>query len=448
MRASIGLMMATIACGGPTSDAPTWHGDVGPIVEAHCATCHTDGGVAPFALDDYDDVAAVAALVKASVSSRSMPPWGATDADIGLRFDISLSPEQIATIEDWVDAGAPEGDPDAPGAPIELDLGGLPAHDLEFTMPEPYATLATPGQDEYRCFVFDWPEDEPTFITGVEVDPGNALVAHHAVTFMIPPRSAAKAEEFDSWDEGAGYSCFGTASHDEFVQLDDGDFFDQRFVSGWAPGNPGLEYGDGAIGVEVQPGSKLVLQMHYSNVDGSAQTDQTTVRFSTADTVERAGYYMPWMNFAWTLNPASMRIPAGAENVRHSYRAEATTSANATLLGASTEVVKDGMLLYSVFAHTHKLGEQITYTLHRTDGTSSVLLHVDRYDFDWQREYIFDTPVAVMPGDELEVSCVFHNTAEWRAERGAYPTEPIDAGWGEGTHDEMCVAHSLMTSLE
>ncbi len=441
------LAAGLAACGEP---APTWHADVAPILKAHCADCHSDGGIAPFDLSTYDGAAAVAALAAASAEARTMPPWGASPGDVGLKFDLSLTDAQIETLRAWADAGAPEGDPDDAAAVVPLDLGGLPEHDLELVMPEPYATSAAPGQDEYRCFVFEWPAEETVFVTGYEMLPSNVAIAHHAVAYHIPASFAELAREFDGWDEGPGYDCYGTASHTDFEQdLVAGRVFNQRFIGAWAPGMLGTELVDGTVGVEIKPGSVNVLQLHYSNGGGlEAPTDQTKLRFRTATEVAAQGYYMPWMNFQWPVNPPAMTIPAGAEDVVHQHRAEATTSANATLLGASTEVVQDGVWLHTVFAHMHVLGAGMTYTLHRQDGTSVRLLNLDRYDFDWQREYHFEEPIAVLPGDELEVACTFHNTAAWRTARGATPPEPLDVTWGERSADEMCVAHSLMTAYD
>lgn len=444
----IGLALATVACTG--NQAPTWHADVAPILKAHCADCHQEGGVAPFDLSTYATASEVASLVAASAEARTMPPWGASPGDVGLKFDLSLSEDQIATLRAWADADAPEGNAEDAAPVIPLDLGGLPSFDLELTMPEPYSTFAAPGEDEYRCFVFEWTAQEPRFVTGYEMLPSNLSIAHHAVAYHIPARFAELAREFDSWDEGPGYDCFGTASHTDFEQdLVAGRVFNQRFVGAWAPGMLGTELVDGRVGVSINPGSVIVLQLHYSNSGGLPDpVDQTTLRFRTARTVESEGYYMPWMDFQWPVNPTSMQIPAGAEDVVLSFRGDAIDSPNATLLGASTEVVENGVWLHTVFAHMHVLGDKMTYTLHRQDGTSVRLLNLDRYDFDWQREYHFEEPVLVLPGDELEVACTFHNTASWRAARGAYPPEPVDVVWGERSEDEMCVAHSLMTAYE
>jgi hypothetical protein len=445
------LLLGLTACAGSVdpdaTEAPTWHGDIQPIIEAHCAECHAAGGVAPFVLDSYEAVAEIAPLIKASVESRSMPPWGASPGDIEMLFDISLTDAQVAAIADWVDADTPEGDPASPGDPITLDLGGLPSYDIELSVEGGYTSTATPGEDEYRCFVLDWPAEEDTFVTGIEFIAGNPAIDHHAVAYAIPPHSVDKARTFDTWDDGPGYSCFGTAAHSDFESNPlAGEFFDQRFVSAWAPGISGVEIGQGKLGVAIQPGSVIVLQMHYSNSDGGDAFDTSRVRFRTSDAVEAEGFYMPWMNLAWTAVPGMMDIPADQEDIVVSYRAEAVSAGNATVLGADEEMVQDGFRIHTTFAHMHKLGAGVEYLLHRSDGTTMTLLDADRYDFNWQREYIYAEPVDIYPGDELEVRCTYHNTAEWRAARGAYPPEPVDVTWGDGTGDEMCVAHSLISA--
>ena len=59
--AGIGLAWLA-ACGGrppntvPPSAAPTFHKDVQPIVQRSCGNCHVQGGIAPFALQTYQDV--------------------------------------------------------------------------------------------------------------------------------------------------------------------------------------------------------------------------------------------------------------------------------------------------------------------------------------------------------------------------------------------------------
>jgi hypothetical protein len=61
----------------------------------------------------YDEARPWARSIKTRVSAREMPPWN-IDRRIGIqkfKDDPSLSDEEIATIVNWVDGGAPMGNP-------------------------------------------------------------------------------------------------------------------------------------------------------------------------------------------------------------------------------------------------------------------------------------------------------------------------------------------------
>ena len=85
------------------------------LLDAHCIQCHNATGIGYFDMSDPETVITWAAAIKASVMTRSMPPYGAMATDscapehqfVG---DISLSDAQIATIAGWVDEGAKLGD--------------------------------------------------------------------------------------------------------------------------------------------------------------------------------------------------------------------------------------------------------------------------------------------------------------------------------------------------
>ena len=137
--------------------ALTYHRDVKPIVDAKCAGCHTDGGIAPFPLQSYADFEDCEGMVRVAVEDRIMPPWLAADGCNDYRADRSLTDDQIATIVDWVDQGAPEGDAAEEGEPLEVEDVRLSRVDVTLEMPVDYTAQMEP--DDYRCFLLDWPED-------------------------------------------------------------------------------------------------------------------------------------------------------------------------------------------------------------------------------------------------------------------------------------------------
>ena len=87
------------------------------IVNARCASCHHEGGSA-FSLMTYSDARPWAKAMQEEVLERRMPPWGAVKGFGEFRDDQALTPEQIELIADWVEGGAPEGEPkDLPEPP-------------------------------------------------------------------------------------------------------------------------------------------------------------------------------------------------------------------------------------------------------------------------------------------------------------------------------------------
>jgi hypothetical protein len=89
----------------------TWHRDVEPLFKRHCATCHFAEGPATPSLTTLEEVVAVKGAVKRAVLERRMPDWGAARGFGSFSNDPSLSPQQIAIIASWIEAGTPPGVP-------------------------------------------------------------------------------------------------------------------------------------------------------------------------------------------------------------------------------------------------------------------------------------------------------------------------------------------------
>jgi hypothetical protein len=88
----------------------TWSREIARLVYNRCASCHRDGGTA-FSLTTYEAARPWAKAIKEEVNERRMPPWGAVKGFGDFRDDQGLTQEQIELINDWVEGGAPEGDP-------------------------------------------------------------------------------------------------------------------------------------------------------------------------------------------------------------------------------------------------------------------------------------------------------------------------------------------------
>ncbi|MBL8222967.1 MAG: thiol-disulfide isomerase, partial [Bryobacterales bacterium] len=111
---------ALIALAVPAAAAsvPTFSKDVAPIFFARCTGCHRPNDIAPMSLLDYKSSRPWAKAIRASVLARKMPPWFADPAYGHFANDARLSQKEMATIQAWVDGGAPEGNAkDLPPAP-------------------------------------------------------------------------------------------------------------------------------------------------------------------------------------------------------------------------------------------------------------------------------------------------------------------------------------------
>ena len=150
------------------SDAVTYAKDVAPILQENCQVCHRDGSVAPMTLLTYEDARAFAPMIRYQVSNRIMPPWP-MDVGVGIqhfRNSRSLTNEDIETIVQWVDSGAPLGDPVDLPPPIDFPEWGV-AWDFEDELGRPPDVLVTsPGFTVKANGMDQWPR-----LSSVEMTP-------------------------------------------------------------------------------------------------------------------------------------------------------------------------------------------------------------------------------------------------------------------------------------
>src|SRR5215212_7687517 len=109
--------------------APTFTTDVAPIVFSACVPCHRPEGIAPFSLLTYQDVKTHATQIVAATRDRVMPPWKPEPGYGQFADERRLTDRQIATLGEWLEGGAVEGDPGR--------LPALPTWSGEWALGEP-----------------------------------------------------------------------------------------------------------------------------------------------------------------------------------------------------------------------------------------------------------------------------------------------------------------------
>jgi hypothetical protein len=419
LAAGLGLLLSACGPKGPTFDS-----DVQPLLQARCLNCHTTGGIAPFSMQTYAQVKQMAPAMLDAVKQGRMPPWKAGPADVIYIGNPQLTAEQVATLEQWVTDGMPEGDPKAKKAVVAPVGGGLERVDLTLQVPEPYTPTKSP--DDYRCFPIRWPSADPVYLTGFNAIPGQPSEVHHIALYQVPPDSADLPFQWDAEEDGPGYTCFGGpfGSHPQN--------FPVNVVSAWIPGTGGLTYPRG-LGVEVPPGSTLVLQVHYNTQQGALLPDQTKLEFSTATQVAGVAAYQPYLDPAWVAG--AMTIPAGQSNVM--FQAYSDPRDFFTVLGSPLDLT-NGFNIEGVMFHMHKLGTIGQLWLEKASGTRIKVLEIPQWDFHWQLQYMLEQPLRFEPGDKLRLRCTFDNSP---GRLDPNQPNPHDVNWGEGSDDEMCVAN-------
>jgi hypothetical protein len=101
----------------------TWSREISRLIFKRCTSCHREGGSA-FSLATYQEARPWAKAIKEETLERRMPPFGAVKGFGDLRNDIALTQEQLELLSDWVEGGAPEGDPGL--LPKDPDLNPVP----------------------------------------------------------------------------------------------------------------------------------------------------------------------------------------------------------------------------------------------------------------------------------------------------------------------------------
>jgi hypothetical protein len=318
------------------------------------------------------------------------------------------------------------------------------------------------GTDEYRCFLVDPGLTEASFLTGSQFLPQNAEIVHHAILYRIPPSEVEHARTVDASVPGDGWTCFGgTGLTTGLGGAQEG------YVGGWAPGGKETLLA-GIAGYPVEPGSQLVLQIHYNLLATAGRpgpTDQSSVRLrlmpGTAAVTPLTALRLPVpIELPCTpqeSGPLCDRSRAIDDLVaRTGAQARTTVAAlNALCNGGRAPNpgptqhcdtrVRQAATVYSVGPHMHLLGRSFKVELNPDTPGATVLLDQPMFNFDDQSTRPLAAPVRINPGDTIRVTCT--HDAGLRAQLPELkPLAPRYVVWGDGTSDEMCLATLIATN--
>lgn len=441
----------------------TWHEHVAPLITEKCTACHNKAGIAPFALDNYDDASRVASQVAAAVMSGQMPPYLAQETDAcqprqPWKNDLRLTADQKELINKWAANGAPQGDPAKAAILTPPAAVTLPREDVVMPWPEPITVEGK--KDIHTCIIVDPKLAADSYVTGRLITAGNDKVLHHVVSYIIQPgknedgtpRTKAQLEEAVKAQKGVGiggrYDCFGGAG---FAA---GGNVSTEMLDAWAPGGVANLAPEDA-GQPISKEALVLMDVHY-HPTGAPEVDSSKLSLMLADKIpKRIARTILLGNFQQPASApfdssfgtgvliaqpdeaeAKFMIPANAKN----HIEEMTW----TWKGLSAE----GLRVTGMGTHMHYVGRGMRITLEHAGGDQECLIETPAWDFNWQRGYGYDAAYEQLPmmanGDTLRMRCDYDNTMENRFVVEALDDQelqaPVDVPLGEDTLHEMCLA--------
>jgi mono/diheme cytochrome c family protein len=433
------------------STPPTFHGEISEILNQNCVGCHSQGGIAPFPLNDARWAKNMAPAIADSVKAGRMPPWPPGQGTPPLKGERRLSEQAKQTLAAWAEAGAPLGEPGSSAA-IAPPAPSLPKPDLYAQMSEPY-TANGALQDDYRCFLLDLDFKNDSFFTGYQITPGDKQAVHHVVLFLAAPDQVGVAQARDRQEAGPGWTCFGgpglNSQNPNSVP---------GIVGFWVPGTQGTQFPEGT-GRLIRAGSRVIMQVHYNTAVGT-NPDQTKLGLVMAP----AGAAIKRLGGMTLAAPVEVKCPpdqSGEACTREAAmkKTELGWIADGIHLMCGTNVaqyqareVGDGsrqafsctwnnnsdLMVYGTTAHMHLRGVEFKIELAPDTPQARTLFYIPNWNFQWQGEYWYQEPFLIKAGEKVRVTCSYDNSSSLPSPSGEV-VKPRYMTWGEGTNDEMCL---------
>lgn len=382
---------------------PSFSVNIQPIILQNCATpCHHPGGVGPFSLLTYEEVAKRGKFIAKVTQSRYMPPFPADRQFQHYANERGLSDAEIETIQTWVQNGMPKGNKQVAAGTKPLPAGGnavTAKPDLILRM-KPYA-IKGDGSEDFRYFHVPMNLKQDIWVSAIEFVPGNRKLLHHS-RLMVDSTGTMAAID-------------GIAEDDPHLRDFQKTPLADEFLYGWVPGNDRVTFPAGAA-KRIRAGSNLILNIHYAP---SAKTD---------------------------IDQSEVRLYFAQMPVTQPVRTLSLTENNVTnqpfLLPANTKPtfymnygpLPDSIRLLSVLPHMHRLGQSVKAFAVTPDGDVINLIHVPGWDYNWQLTYFFQQPITLPKGTVIIAEAQYDNTDQ-NPLNPNHPARTVGYGWN--STDEM-----------
>jgi tetratricopeptide (TPR) repeat protein len=237
-------------------------------------------------------------------------------------------------------------------------------------------------------------------VKAIEIRPGEKRVVHHANILLDREQSSRSQEKHP----GDGFPGMELRIESETFDPDSHIFF-------WKPGSvPHVEPDDMAL--RLDPGNDLILNTHLQP-SGKPESIQPSIGLYFTD--------MPATKFPVLLelqNDKALDIPAGASDFE--VTDELTMPVDVDLL--------------AIYPHAHYLGKDLLATAFFPDGSKHTLIHIPRWDLNWQAVFYYGDAVFLPKGTIVKMRYIYDNSTANIA-NPFHPPQRVRGG--NRTTDEM-----------
>ncbi|MDO9521290.1 MAG: redoxin domain-containing protein [Pseudohongiella sp.] len=360
--------------------------EIVPLLQARCAFCHVENGLAPWAMNRHLMVLGWSPMMRETVITRRMPP-GQIDNSVGDWVNThELSDYEMALLIEWIDQRGPrDGETD------------------------PLA--------ETRPDVADWPLGQPDLIVDV---PEQAIPATGNVDFLvkrtnieIPQDKWISAVSYKVGDKSVLHSLLVYAV-DKSLQTDDADELiaqiNADYISVYVPGETDDIFAQNS-GYLLGADKDLVFKLRYLT-SGRETVDRTQI-----------GFYFHDAEPAMQLSTLAMEKP------------DFTIPANTTehIERLTSEPVANDVWLESYSPHAHSRGKSMSLTVTYPDGSEEQLINVANFNYNWQLAYRTAELKKIPAGSVFRAETVYDNSAS----NPFNPAPESDAAQGYQFDSEM-----------
>ncbi len=368
---------------------PSYEKEIGPIIAENCATCHREGGIAPFALDSHTMVRGWSQMIREVLMTKRMPP-GQIDSHIGdFVNDMVLADEEAQKIVHWIEAGSPKDGSIDPLTELVWPETEWAFGEPDYIVEIPEQSIPATGVLDYYNVMVELDLEEDRWVRASQYIPGDHTVLHHTLHSLIAP------------GQTRGGSLLGGEP-------------DRPNIAPYIPGQaPRMEPPN--TGGLLKAGTRIAMQMHYTTT-GKESVDAS-----------RIGLWFYPKGFvpeermsgqcACHFTPTWVNIPP----LDPDYE-----------MTQSFTIEKDAKL-FAFTPHMHFRGKRMRFYAEYPDGTSEELINIANYNYNWQLAYTYKEPKSVPAGTVITATGAFDNSQQNKMNPDANRSVP----WGLQSMDEM-----------